>query len=78
MSKLQTDYSLCNIFIMYLPSYDVIILLIVYIYRNIWVVWYWIVRAASFLFFGCATQLAVSQFPDQALYLGHGSESPGS
>ena len=38
MSKLQTDYSLCNVFIMYLPSYGVIILLIVHVCHNIWVV----------------------------------------
>ena len=29
-------------------------------------------------FFGCTTQLAGSQFPNQGFNLGHGSESPES
>ena len=31
-----------------------------------------------FIYFGCAAQLAGSQFPDQGLNLGHGSESAES
>ena len=38
--------------------------------------WYLFVCFLFCFVFGCAAQLAGSQFPDQGLNLGHGSESP--